>query len=84
MPLATTKGKEFALQKLAERRANKPKQIDNSSLYAGSPLYYYCIACGHVATLLPDEHWDPSTKLCDECRALKDCGWLETSISSLP
>lgn len=79
MTPVTTQGKEAALAALAERRANKPEQIDNSALPAGSPMYYYCIACGHLADTKP-EGWFATlpSKLCDECKALSDLGWLET------
>ena len=72
--------KEERLEALRQRRAHPPKQIDNASLYAGSPMYYYCTSCGHVADKLP-ENWDPQftrpKQLCDECQNLKDLGWLE-------
>ena len=75
--LATTQGKEYALKKLAERRANPPKQINNSSLYAGDPMYFYCICCGHESDISPESYTCKPKKLCDECQALKDLGWLE-------
>jgi hypothetical protein len=77
MALATEKGKKFALAVLRARRANKPDRIDNSSLYAGSPMYFYCISCGHLADELPEGYMSGPKKLCDECQALKDLGWLE-------
>jgi hypothetical protein len=75
---ATLRGKEYALEKLAERRDNQPEQIDNAELPAGSPMYYYCISCGHLADTKP-ENWYMVLphKLCLECRALKELGWLE-------
>ena len=78
MPV-TTKGKEAALKALARRRAEAKKSthIDNSSLYAGSPMYYYCKSCGALADVLPECHLNPPKKLCDECQAMKDTGWLE-------
>ncbi|MBI2594648.1 MAG: hypothetical protein HYW38_00055 [Candidatus Colwellbacteria bacterium] len=76
--LATMQGKEAALAALAERRANPPKQINNASLPIGSRMYYYCISCGHLADT-KSEGWllHPPAKLCDECQALQDLGWLE-------
>jgi hypothetical protein len=74
---ATMRGKTAALEALRKRRANQPKRIDNSSLYAGSPMYYYCKSCGHLADCLPESHWGPPAQLCGECEALKDLGWLE-------
>ncbi len=77
MALATEQGKEFALKALAERRANRPKQIDNSAQPAGSSMYYYCRACGHLSDVLPESHICAPKKLCDECQALQDIGWLK-------
>lgn len=80
--LATTQGKESALKALSERReqAKQEEQINNASLSAGELMYYYCKSCGLLADVLP-ENWDPRftqrKKLCAECQALKDLGWLE-------
>lgn len=77
--LATTKGKDVALKALAKRRKEnaKKKKIDNGSLYAGSPMYFYCKSCDGLADTLPESYISPPKKLCDECQALKDLGWLE-------
>jgi hypothetical protein len=72
----TDNGKEFALGKLAERKGNRPKQIDNSSLYAGSPMYFYCQACGHLSDTKPEDYNTAVRLLCEECQALKDLDWL--------
>lgn len=75
----TRKGKEFALKALQERRKNKPKKINNSSLPAGSAMYFYCETCGHVAETLPEDYSpgvNTPKQFCDECQALKDLGWL--------
>lgn len=77
MSLATEQGKKFALEALKQRRANKPKRIDNSSLYAGSPMYYYCCSCGHLSDVVSEGDYSGYNDLCKECRALKKCGWLE-------
>lgn len=77
MTLATTDGKEAATQALQARRESKPDQIDNASLPAGAPMYFYCISCGHLADTLPESYISPPRKLCEECRAMKDLGWLE-------
>jgi hypothetical protein len=74
---ATTGGKEIALKALAYRRENKPEKIDNGSLYAGSPMYYYCHTCGHLSDCLPETHWGAPSHICSECQALKNLGWLE-------
>ena len=75
--LATTQGKEFALKALEERRKNKPEQIDNARLHAGSPMYFYCISCGHQSDVLPESYIGRPNRTCKECRALKNLGWLE-------
>jgi hypothetical protein len=65
------------MQALDDRRANQPEQIDNASLPAGSDMYYYCASCGHVSCVLPETWTTGHKKLCDECQAMKDEGWLE-------
>lgn len=81
MGLMTSHGKEKALTALKERR-DKNKGEDwnkySSSLTAGSPIYYGCIACNGVAEVKP-ENWvfGSVKKLCDECQALKDMEWME-------
>ena len=74
---ATVDGKEAALKDLEERRANKPKHIRNSDLYAGSPMYFYCYTCGHVSDILPESFTSSPSHICDECKALKELDWLE-------
>jgi uncharacterized OB-fold protein len=70
-------GKEAALKALAKRRAHQPKQIDNASLYAGSPMYFYCRSCGHLSDTKPEGYLSPPRRLCEDCQDLKDRGWLE-------
>lgn len=77
MPVSE-KGKKAALAALKKRRANKPEKVDNSSLPAGAPMYFYCISCGHKSDTLPEGYLGTPHKLCEECRALKELGWLES------
>lgn len=74
---ATQQGKAFALKALAARRkANKSrKRVDNSSLHAGSPMYFYCVTCGEE--IVVPENYTTKPDLCTECQALKSAGWLE-------
>lgn len=70
-----------AIKRLKQRLQNKPEQIDNSRLYAGSPMYYYCRLCAHVAAVLPESHWGSPPKYCKECKDLKDATQLtDTSL----
>lgn len=70
--------KAEALALLKERREHPPTKIDNASLHAGSPMYYYCRSCGWESDIKP-EGWflgKPKT-LCDMCQYMADCGYLE-------
>lgn len=69
--------REAALAKLAERKANAPVPIDNASLPAGAPMYYYCRGCGALTAIKPETWVDnPPPKYCAECRPLVEAGWL--------
>jgi hypothetical protein len=51
-----------------ERKQNPPHHIDNSSLPAGSSMYYYCKACEHQSDVLGECHSEPPEAFCTECR----------------
>lgn len=65
-----------ALSALASRKANPPEKVDNASLYAGSPMYYYCQSCGHLAEVLPECHTERPKSFCKKCQEMKDKGWI--------
>lgn len=75
--LATQQGKVHALEALRLRReANKGrKHVDNASLPAGSPMYFYCDTCGDEMAV--PESYTTRSRLCTECTALKSLNWLE-------
>ena len=77
--VTTTLGKSAALDALAERRemAKTLKRIDDGVLPAGSPMHFYCISCGLIAGVLPENYIRRPPRLCEECLALKDLGWLD-------
>jgi hypothetical protein len=54
------------------KAAEKETHVDNSSLYAGSPMYYYCRECGVFITSLPESHTCAAPSLCDGCKKLTD------------
>ena len=68
--------KKGALAALAVRRkANaKRKKINNDELPAGAPMYFYCLTCD--AEIIVPESYQTRSKLCGDCQALKDLGWL--------
>lgn len=73
----TEQGKAVALEGLRTRRATSPPKLDNAALPAGSPMFFYCLACGYVSDQKPELYVTEVKKLCAECAALKACGWLE-------
>lgn len=77
MALATEKGKEFALKALKKRREEnaKKERVKNWTLPAGSPMYFYCLTCSEE--IVVPENYITIPKLCRECLALKEVGWLE-------
>jgi hypothetical protein len=54
-------------------------QIDNASLYAGSPMYYYCRHCGLLACTMSEGHWGRPSRVCDDCADMKE--WLKDGIA---
>ena len=77
MTLTVEQGKKYALSELKKRRENNKniEKIQNHTLSAGSPMYFYCLTCNETI-VMPESH-PLSPKLCRECEALKECGWLE-------
>lgn len=69
---------EEALRAVAERKTrNAPLMIENASLPAGSPMYYYCHGCSALVAVKPEEWYlDPPPKHCPECLPLAQRGWL--------
>lgn len=66
---------ELAKKNYFERKErNVGKQIDNSSLFAGSPMYYYCKQCGEHLCTLPESHIHCPPNVCDPCKILLDHG----------
>ncbi len=68
---------EDRLKALQERRANPPKRIDNTKLWAGSSMYLYCDSCRWMRYVV-SESYDPRdySRLCKECQSLQKMGQL--------
>lgn len=62
----------IALRKLAHRLNNPVVKINNSQLYAGSPMYFYCKMCGHQSDVKPESYTDIPKKHCNLCKELLD------------
>lgn len=58
------------------KKANVGKQINNSSLPAGSPMYYYCKFCGDHTETLPECHISRPKTVCEPCEALRIHGLI--------
>lgn len=80
MEVLTPEVKKQYLQGLEQRRAmaNRVGQIDNSSLYAGSPMHYYCRHCGLATETLPETHLSSPKRVCDDCKTMIEAGWQVT------
>lgn len=59
------------------RRANAPKRINNAELYAGSPMYFYCVHCGHQSDVLPESYTGRPKSKCHFCQDLINMGLLK-------
>lgn len=70
--------KAFAALEERKLKAEKEGQIDNASLHAGSPMYYYCRFCGLQSDELP-EGWyvELPKKVCADCQIMEAKGYLE-------
>lgn len=67
---------------ISRYRDNQGKQINNSSLYAGSPMYYYCRHCGIHTETLPESHWGKPNTICEPCKALEMNGLIPEAIKA--
>jgi hypothetical protein len=82
-PLRT---RQDALRDLHARRveAKAKGQIENSSLPAGAPMYFYCKLCGLVSDVLPENYWlsRPSHRCAACARDIED-NLLQAGADSL-
>lgn len=67
--------KAFILRYLEESQKEK---VDNSKLYAGSPMYYYCKGCNITTEILPETHTCVPKTWCDPCVVIRDSGILQS------
>lgn len=70
---------KLALEQFKKRKEanSKKERINNSSLPAGSPMYYYCALCGDHTETLPESHVKRPKTTCDPCKILRDHGLVD-------
>jgi len=61
-------------EELDRRQATAPTRLDNSKLYAGMPMVYYCRECGHIAAVLHEEHREAPPRRCCFCEMMSQMG----------
>ena len=77
MPNLSKAEQKRLIAALKKRKAdNKGKQINNSSLYAGSPMYYYCRHCGVLTDTLAESDFSTRPRqICSACREMVKFGY---------
>lgn len=56
----------------------KEVTADNSVLPVGWPMIFFCSACGWPTAILDEEYFlTRPSRLCAECKAMDDLGWLQ-------
>ena len=70
--------KEEALAALAKRKklSKAATRIDNASLPAGAPMYFYCQECGDLAAVLPEGFTQRPPRFCPLCQRLFEAGLI--------
>jgi hypothetical protein len=71
---------ENFIRRYTASQISKDQRVDNSSLPAGAPMYYFCRACGQFITALPEAHFSPAPKYCDDCEDLKKEALLDEAL----
>lgn len=74
----STATREALMERLEERRARNEdrERVNNADAHAGSPMVYYCRACGD-STVLPESHLCAAPRHCSACRRLIDLGLID-------
>lgn len=62
--------KQFRHRK--KKSSRKGYTIDDSLLYAGSPMHYYCRHCGIHTETLPENHMSLPNTVCNGCTKLEE------------
>jgi NAD-dependent SIR2 family protein deacetylase len=77
----STRAKDALLARVEAGKKVKP--INNATLYAGSPMYYYCRICLLLAARLPESHMEAAPTRCDACKQMmKESGVTHDEVMS--
>lgn len=63
---------EFKELRDRKQANSKKERVNNASLRAGSPMYYYCKVCGEEQILSKDHLASEIKQQCDKCKKLLD------------
>lgn len=75
--------RDMAIKLFVRRAMNHPQPIDNSKLYAGSPMIFYCKTCGWVSDIKEEEYCFAVRHTCSECDGLTETGWMTDALQAL-
>jgi hypothetical protein len=67
----TTRDEALASLEARKAQAKILGKVNNASLYAGSPMYFYCRVCGLETDVLPESYTEEPCTLCTPCEELK-------------
>ena len=67
---------EVAMEQYHKRveKHKDDKHVNNSSLHAGSPMYYYCRKCRCSTDVLSEGFWGSPRQICTPCEILVEHG----------
>lgn len=72
-----TETKKLAFEQFVQRKKEAPEKINNASLVAGEPMFFYCNHCGVLTEKLHEEFLFPPFVECSQCYGLSNLGWLD-------
>lgn len=81
----TEHAKAKAIEQFSQRRlySSQIEKMDNSSLYAGEPMYFYCKYCGVPTEVLSEDYLFPPFEKCSQCSGLEKMNWLNDAIAAV-
>ena len=74
--------KQESIRQFVNRKQHAPARIDNSKLHAGSPMYFYCKYCDHMADVLPEDYLCRPRQECSQCLELVNQGWIDEAVKT--